>query len=98
MTEIEDFKTPHAIPQHLSDKLHLAQQDHLASFDHLRGSVCGYVDELRDRGVSYDDTLLAVRNLVAQLDGNVLHSAATKKHNGRIVESMLQWCKEHWQQ
>lgn len=96
MTEIKDRKSPPAIPRHLRDKLHLAQQDHLASFDHLRESVCVYVDDLRERGASYDDTLIAVRSLVGHVDGKVPHSAASQKHNGRIVESMLQWCKEHW--
>jgi hypothetical protein len=96
VTEIEDRKSPAAIPQHLRDRLHNAQQDHLASFDHLRVAVCGYVDDLRERGVSYDDTLIAVRNLVGQLDGKTPYSAASDKHNGQIVESMLLWCKEHW--
>jgi hypothetical protein len=96
VTEIEDRKSPATIPQHLRDKLHKAQQDHLASFDHLRDAVCSYVDDLRGRGVSYDDTLVAVGSLVGQLDGRVPHSTASRKHNGHIVESMLLWCKEHW--
>jgi hypothetical protein len=97
VTEIEDRKVPSAIPQLLHDKLYSAQQDHLASLDGLRGAVCDYVDELRERGVSYDDTVRAVRNLVAQLDGKIPHSADASKQNGHLVENMLRWCKERWQ-
>jgi hypothetical protein len=91
-------EAPAAIPQHLRDKLYTAQQDHLASTDALRGAVCDYVDELRTRGVPYDDVVRSVGNLMAKLDGKAPRSADATKQNRRTVESMLQWCKERWQQ
>jgi len=99
VTEIsEDPKTfpPIAVPKDLRDALHLAQQNHLSSADTLRSAVCDYVDEMRGNGIPYDDIVRSVRNLVGKHYRDAARSQDTMKENARLVETMIEWCKDHW--
>jgi hypothetical protein len=89
---------PSAVPQQLRDALHLAQQNHLASVDTLRSAVCDYVDEMRESGIPYDDVVRAVQNLVGQHYRTAQRSPDVRKENAQMVQTMIQWCKDHWEQ
>jgi hypothetical protein len=93
----EDLKSPSSIPQQLRDTLQAARQNQLVSLDALREAVCAYADDLRRSGVPYEGIMRAVRKLVGQPDGTAPRSAEATKQNARLVETMIEWCKDHWQ-
>jgi hypothetical protein len=93
----KDPPTPGPMPQHLRDKVFSAEQDHRASLDALRAAVCDYVDELRGRGMAFDDVVHAVRSMMAELHRQTPHSPNATKYDARIVDTMIQWCGERSQ-
>ena len=70
---------PPGIPRLLREKLEATQLRHQASVDALHGAVCEYTDDLRARGVSYENVILALRKLMADHDGD---GRANAHHDG----------------
>ena len=87
-------KTAAPVPHKLRNLLLVAQRNHVASLDSLRGAVCDYVDQLRGTDVPYDDIVRTVQKLVRGIGGKTPQTAEAAKQNTRLVETMVQWCKE----
>lgn len=95
----EDRGNESPIPQYLRDALQGAQHNHQRSLETLRVAMCEYVDDLREKGISFKDVMKEVHVVIAELDGKLLpRSPSAAQMNDRTVDMIVRWCTDHWEQ